>query len=81
MLIYMIFTHIYQRLGMTDDIEYQELQYALGFFMPWFFYKGGIFAKTLNIKSLHRGGTATKAIFSMERYINISRIYFKVVKL
>lgn len=43
LIIYMVFTHIMQIFGFADLKVYAILQNCLYFFMPWFFFKAGMF--------------------------------------
>lgn len=45
LLVYMMFTHVMQRCGLTGSATYGFLQPVLFFFMPWFFFKGGRFVR------------------------------------
>lgn len=43
MIIYMVFTHVMQGFGQTHVECYKILERFLYFFMPWFFFKAGMF--------------------------------------
>lgn len=45
MIIYMVFTHVMQGFGQTHVECYKILERVLYFFMPWFFFKAGMFFK------------------------------------
>jgi hypothetical protein len=49
-IIYMIVTHAFQWSWTTDDSFYVNIQYVFFMFMPWFFFKSGMFHKKTNIK-------------------------------
>ncbi len=52
MIVYMIFTHIYQHLGFTDTRLYMGLEHCLYFFMAWFFFKAGMYFKPSDNKAM-----------------------------
>lgn len=45
MITYMVFTHVCQHLGYEHSAIYMTLEHIFYFFMPWFFFKAGIFFK------------------------------------
>lgn len=45
MITYMVFTHICQHYGYEKSSVYMALEHILYFFMPWFFFKAGMFFK------------------------------------
>lgn len=52
LIIYMIFCHVMQWSKMTESVVYLYAQRILFFFMPWFFFKSGLFVKpVVSIKS------------------------------
>lgn len=54
LILYMILYHIMQWAGMQDTIGMEIMSY-LNFFMPWFFFKGGMFFKTKTEKDVFQG--------------------------
>lgn len=51
MILYMVYGHIAQRYGFYDNNPISKsLLYVFGCFMPWFFYKGGMFFKEQSLK-------------------------------
>ena len=50
LIIYMIYTHIMQLCDMREDTIYRILQFALSFFMVWFFFKAGMFHHAIDIR-------------------------------
>lgn len=50
LIVFMMFTHIMQRCGLTGVQPYPFLQRALSFFMAWFFFKSGRFAKDTSLR-------------------------------
>ena len=66
LIIWMIYGHLLGLLNMLDSPFYIYPRYVLGFFMPWFFYKSGMFHKEESgVKSIIRGGAKLK------RYYNV----------
>ena len=45
MITYMVFTHVCQHFGYEHSAIYMALEHILYFFMPWFFFKAGMFFK------------------------------------
>lgn len=45
MITYMVFTHICQHFGYEQSAIYMTLEHIFYFFMPWFFFKAGMFFK------------------------------------
>ena len=43
MVVYMVFTHVCQHFGLAQSTLYLSLERVLYFFMPWFFFKAGMF--------------------------------------
>lgn len=54
MIIYMIFGHIWTNSGLNDNHFRTALGFFLNCFMPWFFYKGGMFFRPILIRDLIR---------------------------
>lgn len=52
LLIHMIIGHCCQWAGSNATTLYYKYTFCLGFFMPWFFYKAGIFYKTRPLKNV-----------------------------
>lgn len=50
LIVFMMFTHIMQRCGLTGVPTYLFLQRVLSFFMAWFFFKSGRFAKDTSLR-------------------------------
>lgn len=55
LIIHMILGHCFQRAGAIDSWFYRQMEY-LYFFMPWFFYKNGMFYHPLSLKQTAFGG-------------------------
>ena len=56
---YMIYTHLCQKTGLETSLHYVILDCVFYFFMPWFFYKSGVFYKneknsTIEIKKISK---------------------------
>ena len=45
MILYMVFTHVCQHYGFNQSRMYVILEHGFFFFMPWFFFKAGMFFK------------------------------------
>ena len=45
MITYMVFTHVCQHFGYEHSVIYMTLEHIFYFFMPWFFFKAGMFFK------------------------------------
>lgn len=45
MIIYMVFTHVCQHYHLDNSHFYMIMEHLLYFFMPWFFFKAGMFFK------------------------------------
>ena len=45
MILYMIFTHVCQHYHLENSTVYITCEHLLYFFMPWFFFKAGMFFK------------------------------------
>ena len=52
MIIYMIFGHIISWCSLTDSTEYIWLDRLLFYFMPWFFFKSGMFNKGQSLREV-----------------------------
>lgn len=52
MIIYMIFGHIISWCSLNDSLVYTWLDRLLFYFMPWFFFKSGMFYKNQSIKQV-----------------------------
>ena len=68
LLCYMILHHCSQCAGVASEIKHYT--YWLGFFMPWFFFKGGMF---------HRLKPTTEIIMSSYKRLIIPFIWFSVI--
>lgn len=56
MITYMVFTHACQHYGLNDTAWYMTLEHMLFFFMPWFFFKAGMFFKVRdNMETFYKG--------------------------
>lgn len=55
LIIYMILRHCMQRTNTQESYLYDSIKY-LSFFMPWFFYKSGMFYRCESLKSIINGG-------------------------
>ena len=57
LIIWMIYGHLLGQLNMLDSPLYIYPRYALGFCMPWFFFKSGMFHKEeISVNKSLRGG-------------------------
>ena len=54
MIIYMVFTHVCQHFGLAQSTLYLLLERGLYFFMPWFFFKAGMFFSLKDDKEVIR---------------------------
>lgn len=52
LIIYMVFTHVCQHFGYEQSAIYMALEHIFYFFMPWFFFKAGMFFKIEDSKTL-----------------------------
>ena len=52
MITYMVFTHVCQHYGYDDSTIYMTLEHIFYFFMPWFFFKAGMFFKIGDNKTI-----------------------------
>lgn len=52
MILYMVFTHVCQHYHLEHSNFYMSLERLLYFFMPWFYFKAGMFFKVGNSKDV-----------------------------
>lgn len=55
LIFYMIIRHCMQRTSLQESYIYESIKY-LTFFMPWFFYKSGMFYNKASYKEIMNGG-------------------------
>lgn len=58
MIVYMIFTHVCQHFGLAQSTLYLSLERVLYFFMPWFFFKAGMFFSLKDDKEVVRASAS-----------------------
>lgn len=76
MILYMVIMHVMQWAELQDTALFYNLSVVFGCFMPWFFFKGGMFFKhNSNTKLLIGGGKAYAALCHLE-YSGIYRSTF-----
>lgn len=58
MIVYMVFTHVCQHFGLAQSTLYLSLERVLYFFMPWFFFKAGMFFSLKDDKEVVRASAS-----------------------
>ena len=58
MIVYMVFTHVCQHFGLVQSTLYLSLERVLYFFMPWFFFKAGMFFSLKDDKEVVRASAS-----------------------
>lgn len=56
MILYMVIMHVMQWAELQDTVLFYNLSVVFGCFMPWFFFKGGIFLNITVILNYLSGG-------------------------
>lgn len=78
MIIYMVFTHVCQHFHIQDTSFYMSLEHILYFFMPWFFYKAGLFFKVSDNKIMFLKSTR-RLIIPFIKYSFIGHVCYCLV--
>lgn len=75
MITYMVFTHICQHFGYEHSAIYMTLEHIFYFFMPWFFFKAGMFFKFGDNKTICYKGIK-RLLFPFVKYSLIGHICY-----
>ncbi|MCM1147036.1 MAG: hypothetical protein NC344_04230 [Bacteroidales bacterium] len=67
MIVYMIFGHCIQACDVSTDVWWLSWMDYLFFFMPWFFFKAGMFYRQKELRTIISGGgkSTNQAVFAL----------------